>query len=412
MNLISGRLYSEATYPNPPVYPVLEEDLSCEVLVVGGGEAGALISHALHRQGIETVLIDKRFIAGGTSSASTGLLQFENDKSLTSCIRSFGEHKGVRLYQLCAQALDSLRKLTLSLDSDCEFRNCGSLRYATSPADVELLRTEYHTLRRYGFQVELWNEEDIAKRYSFRKAAAMYSLRNAQVNLYKLVHALVESSYWRGMRVFERTEIKTFRHDKNGPSVMTSNGKTIRARKIVFATGYETQEFRMNPNVCMTSSFAIVTQPVDPAFPLWYERSLIWETARPYLYMRTTADNRIICGGLDENIDSPEEREHRMQQKSEMLLERLGEMFPQYGELRAEYAWGAFFMNTHDGYPFFGEQDGYPDCYFALGYGGNGSVCNAMGAEIICELITKGYHPDAELFAFEREKYATAVGRF
>ena len=27
---------------------------------------------------------------------------------------------------------------------------------------------------------------------------------------------------------------------------------------------------------------------------------LIWESSDPYLYLRTTADDRIICGGEDE----------------------------------------------------------------------------------------------------------------
>jgi glycine/D-amino acid oxidase-like deaminating enzyme len=410
MNLKSGRLYSETTFPNPPAYPVLEEDLSCEVLVVGGGEAGSLISHKLHSQGVDTVMIDKRRIAGGSSSANTGLLQFENDKMLTACIHSFGEHKGVRLYRACSQAVGSLDRLVPTLDIDPDFTLRSSLYFASCPEDVVLLRAEYEALKQHGFQVEFWSGEDVARRYSFRKPAAMYSLGDAQVNPYKLVHSLTATSHRKGMRVYELTEVKRFFHGRGGPAVITANGRTIQARKIVFATGYETQEFRTNPNAYTDSAYAIVTQPLDPAFPGWFERSLIWETARPYLYMRTTADNRIICGGLDENTGIPEERDRRLKRKSELLIEALSELFPQYEELRAEFAWASFFMSTHDGYPLFGEQDGFPDCYFALGYGGNGTVCSALGAEIISELITKGYHPDTELFSFQREKYAT-VGR-
>lgn len=48
----------------------------------------------------------------------------------------------------------------------------------------------------------------------------------------------------------------------------------------------------------METSYAVVTNKVD-SFEGWYEQSLIWETARPYLYFRTY-ENRIIVGGLDE----------------------------------------------------------------------------------------------------------------
>ena len=40
--------------------------------------------------------------------------------------------------------------------------------------------------------------------------------------------------------------------------------------------------------------------------------TLIWETARPYIYMRTTVDNRIIIGGLDEDTNIAQERDSKL----------------------------------------------------------------------------------------------------
>lgn len=400
MNLNSGHLYSPAIFPDPPVYPSLEEDLACEVLVVGAGEAGALISHALHHQGIDTVLIDKRRVGGGTSSASTGLLQFESDKSLTDCIRQFGEHKGVRFYQLSSQALQSLGKTIAALEDDTEFETCGSLCFASDAKDAGTLETEYKTLLKYGFRAELWKEADIAERYSFRKPAGLFTPDNGQVNPYKLAHALVKSCRRKGMRVYEHTGMEAFRHDGNGPSVVTDGGRQIKARKIVFACGYEAEEVRPNPSAVLSSTYVAVTQPLQAEFDGWFGRSLIWETARPYVYMRTTADRRIICGGLDEHIADAGDRDQQLGQKTAQLLGRICELFPQYEDIRADYAWTSFFMRTRDGLPRFGEQDGFPDCFFLSGYGGNGSVLAAMGAEVVYDLILKGYHPDADLFAF------------
>ncbi|MCI3927180.1 FAD-binding oxidoreductase [Paenibacillus sp. TRM 82003] len=411
MDLTSGRLYSLDAYPKVPSYPSVEDDLACDVLVIGGGEAGAFVARSLQRQGIDTVMVDKRRIASGTTAASTGLLQFENDKMLIDCIRSFGEHKAVRLYRLCAQALEDLKKAAASVDEACGFRETGSLRYASRAGDADKLRAEYAALRRHGFQVELWDEREIAERYSFRRPAALFSPTDAQADTYKLVHALVADSARRGLRVFEETGVVAVRRERSGPVATTMNGCDIRARRIVFATGYETQQFRANPNTIVDSTYVVVTQPLPPAFEGWHRRSLLWETANPYLYLRTTADNRIVCGGLDEYAASAEERDRRLPEKSERLLGALRDMFPQYGELRADYTWGAYFARTRDGLPLFGEQEGYPDCFFALGYGGNGTINAMMGADVICELVTKGYHPDADLFAFDRMKAEAVIHR-
>ncbi len=41
------------------VYPAPEEDLRCEVLIVGGGISGALLGHELVKRGIDCILVDR-----------------------------------------------------------------------------------------------------------------------------------------------------------------------------------------------------------------------------------------------------------------------------------------------------------------------------------------------------------------
>ena len=45
-----------------------------------------------------------------------------------------------------------------------------------------------------------------------------------------------------------------------------------------------------------------------PIYPDWLDRTLVWEAAKPYLYMRTTPDGRLIVGGEDADLDSPSYR--------------------------------------------------------------------------------------------------------
>ncbi|MNJ48523.1 FAD dependent oxidoreductase [compost metagenome] len=149
-----------------------------------------------------------------------------------------------------------------------------------------------------------------------------------------------------------------------------------------------------------------MTEPVQH-FDDWFERCLIWETDRPYLYMRTTPDNRIMIGGLDESLNGNKLDEARYLQQGQVLLDKLHHMFPDKKHLQAACAWGATFGQSRDGLPFIGSHPDYPHCYFLEGYGGNGTVYSMIAAEMITDVLTGKDRPDMEWFSLNRTSKPT-----
>ncbi|MDF2713191.1 MAG: amino acid oxidase, partial [Paenibacillus sp.] len=316
MDLHTGKSNWIDSLPYIPSYPALEQDATCDVLVVGAGECGALCAFELVSRGLDVIVVDKRKAVSGISSANTGMLQAASDKSLYSYINSLGPERGVRVYQLCRQAIDHLERISSMLELDCQFKRRDSLYFASCEEDVPGLQKEYETLAKYGFDTTYWDESAIGDRFSFRKPAALYSRNDAEFNPYRFVNALLMYISRLGARIFEHTEVIRHSTDKEGIVFYTPHHR-IRARYAVIAAGYEAQEWKRNPNAVMSSTFAIATQRLDD-FPGWPGRCLIWETARPYLYIRTTADNRIVAGGLDERTSSGTERDRMLRHKSDL----------------------------------------------------------------------------------------------
>jgi len=158
------------------------------------------------------------------------------------------------------------------------------------------------------------------------------------------------------------------------------------------------------------SSYALVTEPVAGGLgPL--RLLLLWESARPYLYLRSTPDNRIIVGGEDDSVDLPARRDAAIPRKAGVLMRKLAKLLPDR-ELEASYAWAGTFAETRDGLPFFGphEQHG-PRVHFAMAYGGNGIVFSVIGAAILRAQILRKAHPLKRLFSFERLRSAQASAR-
>ncbi len=104
-------------------------------------------------------------------------------------------------------------------------------------------------------------------------------------------------------------------------------------------------------NTTVEASYAVVTNEIDQ-FDGWHERSLIWETARPYLYFRTF-QNRIMVGGLDEAMQIQPIGDTKLLRKRDILINIVREMFPQYKNIQAEYYWAAAFGSSHDGLTYF-----------------------------------------------------------
>lgn len=152
--------------------------------------------------------------------------------------------------------------------------------------------------------------------------------------------------------------------------------------------------------VNLNSSFAFVSEPVD-AFPGWWEKCLLWETARPYLYMRTTADGRVIVGGDDVVYRNPLRRDAAVGNKAAKLEKRFREMFPEI-DMQPAYVWAGTFGETKDGLAYIDNIPECRHCFFTLGFGGNGITYSVVAAEIIGDAIHGRTHPDAHLFRFGR----------
>ena len=96
MNLTSSHPFWSVNNGLPANYPSLQRNVSCDAVVVGGGITGALVAVHLAGAGAKTLLIDKRDIGTGSTSASTALLQYEIDVPLRALLKQVGSVAATR----------------------------------------------------------------------------------------------------------------------------------------------------------------------------------------------------------------------------------------------------------------------------------------------------------------------------
>lgn len=147
--------------------------------------------------------------------------------------------------------------------------------------------------------------------------------------------------------------------------------------------------------------YVIASEPVRKR-DLWKDKCLIWETARPYIYMRTTSDNRIIVGGKDDAFSSANKRDSLITIKSKQLLKAFLSKFPEV-PFNIDFAWAGTFAETADGLPFIDVHPKMKRVFFALGFGGNGITFSQIAAVIIRDIICGKNNKDIGRFSFDRK---------
>jgi len=202
------------------------------------------------------------------------------------------------------------------------------------------------------------------------------------------------------LQVYDNTEIISVRHKRKEVELTTFNKRKIRAKKLIIACCYESQKYIPFKVQDLQSTFAIASEPFAQK-NFWYRNALIWETRIPYLYLRTTNDNRIIAGGKDIPFTNPNKRDRILPEKAKSLERSFTNLFRQI-KFKTDFQWAGTFASTKDGLPFIGAIRQRPHTYFALGFGGNGITFSAIAAILIKDLLQGKKNKDADIFKFDR----------
>lgn len=389
-------LWAKATGSSVRVRRVLKSE-TCDIAVVGGGVSGALTALALVDAGFDVVVVDRRMPGSGSTAASTAMIQFELDTPLTELIEKIGRAKAVRAYKRSLQSVKHLKALIAKHDIQAEWADRDALYLAGDELGWRGLQHEAEVRKAAGLPSQFLDADALDARFGIARTGAILSKGAAEVNPAQLTAGALKAAQAEGgARIYGECEVTHIEAGANGITLSVGAHEKITAQKVVLATGYETVPGLPRNLFDITSSWAIATEPIaDDDF--WPRRCLIWEAADPYLYMRATADNRILAGGEDSALNDPERRDAAIAAKSAKLLKSIETLLPGRS-LKIAYAWAGAFATSPTGLPVIQELDDMPGCLAILGCGGNGITFSMIASEIATKWAMGKDDKDADLF--------------
>jgi len=372
-------------------FPPPGDDLSVDVLVIGGGITGVTAAWLLAREGRSVALVERETLGARDTGHTTAHLTYMTDTRLSDLVATFSRQEAQLAWQAGAAAMELIRENVESLAIGCALKRVPGFLVAAESADRgeerAVLQVESEMAHQFGFDVRFEESGPVTGRPCIRFAGQM------EFHPLKYLRALAAAAVKAGARIFENCEVTAFEED---PLLVHAGGHVIRYKKVVIATHVPLQGMAgtlgaaaFQTKLAPYSTYAVAARiPAD--LPL---QDMIWsDTADPFLYLRLggTGDQRMaILGGEDHKTGVVVETEDIYRR----LERQMARMIP-LAEIT--HRWSGQVIETVDGLPFIGPT--HEAQFIATGFSGNGMTFGSAAAMMARDWVLGRKNPWEDLF--------------
>ena len=387
------------TAPALPTFQPLKEDLTAEIVVVGGGIAGLTTAYLLTKEGRDVVLLEDGELASGESGRTTAHLSNALDDHYFDLESIFGK-EGARLAaESHSAAISKIEQIVRDEKIACDFARVDGYLFLHEEGNARDLRKELDAAHRAGLSgVEYLDEAD---NVGFRTGNCLRFPDQGQFHILKYLRGLAQAITKNGGRIFTHTHVTDVKGGGEA-AVTTTDGHTVRAAVgIVVATNSP-----FNDRVVMhTKQSAYRTYVIGARVPKGsVAKALFWDMGDPYHYVRIQeveagprggqADyDLLIVGGEDHKVGQEEHPEAAFDRLESWTRER----FPYLTEI--EFRWSGQVLEPNDSLGFIGRNPLDKDNVLIItGDSGHGMTHGTIGGLLTTDLLLGRENPWAKLY--------------
>ncbi len=379
--------------PRPAAQP-FDSDAAVDVAVIGAGYTG--LSTAYHLKAAEPSLdvavLEGETVGFGASGRNAGFVMTLFGASLGLMKALHGAERVRAAHAYMERSIAALEEMIGEHKLDCDFERGGFLKVATTPRYAARIRDEIETLEALGIHGHRWLESDElnGRVRSPTYVGACLEPGCGLINPRKWVDALGRLAADAGARIYEHSRVARVER-VGGKFRLTSNGATLTAEKVVFASnGYTHLIPGMRSKQLPAYVFIVVTEPLSVqqiASIGWAGREGI-EDGRNFMHFyRLTPDNRLLMGGGPGFVPFGGRMTHDAHPAAwEHLEDFVGTTFPGLRGVKIAHRWGGAFSVTADSTPQIGTMhDGA--AVYSVGCTGHGVAMTHMNGRILRDLV-------------------------
>lgn len=374
--------YYSATSNDATRYPQLEDTVSADVCVVGGGFSGIATALSLVERGFSVVVLEANRVGWAASGRNGGqiIAGISGEARVES---ELGETGRKLLKDIRYLGHDIVEARIARHDIACDLKH-GWGEVAARPKHMQGLRdyVEQRVRDGDGEHLKIVEPGDMASVVGSRAYhGAVIDPKSGHLHPLNLCLGEARAAASLGVRIYEETPALSIASGAK-PSVQTPKGR-VDAASVVIA-GYldaSLQQGRLSGLVFPTGSYIVATEPLSErqAREIIPQDLALADSNVVLDYFRLSADRRLLFGGRA-NYSNRDPRDIRA-----TLKPRLVEVFPQLAGVALDYAWGGKIDIVLSRVPAIGRLE--PNVYYMQGYSGHGVNATHIAGDIVADAV-------------------------
>ncbi len=373
--MLCGMLYSMNTPIKKEVYwyakklpektTSLNENMSADVVVVGGGVAGLSVADRFSRAGKQVILLERQFVGAGASGKSSGMIVQDSELGLAGLIDHCGPEDARLLWEFVCGGIGIIRENITQHKIDCDYQEQDYVFLADNRFGLRKVKREYDARTLLGYESE-WHDKKTIHRIigSPGYIGALRYPGTFAINSYLYARAMRDVLLKHGVKIFEKTNVTSF--DATGVEIDEGAHRITAQHVIICVDRFLPNLKQFKKDVYHVGTYLTISKPLSEKdmkllFP--HGNFIVADSEMIYHYFRITGDRRLLLGGGDYVTTYA----HTPSKKPEHIIPRLThyiqQKFPQL-TVEIEYVWPGMLGVSKDLVPIAGQDKNVPSVYY------------------------------------------------
>lgn len=381
------------TFKYNKTFEKLNQNISCDVCIIGAGIFGLTCAYYLTKQGFNVAVLDRDDIGTKATGHTTAKITSQHGLIYKHLIDDYGLHFAKSYLYANQKAIDNIKEIIDTENISCDFNFENHCVYTTNAKDLKSIQDEINAVNSLDFNCEFVTKTGLP----FDILGGICFKNQAQFHPYKYLCGLCNSISGKA-KIFTHTTICNVKNNGSFYTSYSDNNYKIESKFVIMASHYP---FINIPGfyfskMYQSTSYLIAIETNKTLF-----KGMYLSASDPIFSFRTAKfgnKNFLLIGGADHKTGESHDFS-----TTYGVLENIAKKY--YPDCKILYHWNTRDCITLDKIPYIGlYSSNLPNFYIGTGFNKWGMTSSNVAGNIIVDMINGKENPYSFVFDSTRIK--------